>query len=126
MLVRLDAVILNQLWSRGHEVTCLCFRGEPVKGPDRRHVAGCLCGQSGSPRWPCPGEFTFCFFWDLTLVVVLTPVLLLDLQVCGHRFVKLYGPLAIRQMIGRCILRGNDLRYNDTDMNWQNLAQTCR
>ncbi|XP_024920340.1 integrin alpha-3-like [Cynoglossus semilaevis] len=45
--------------------------------------------------------------------------------VCGHRFVKLYGPLAIRQMIGRCILRGNDLRYNDTDMNWQNLAQTC-
>lgn len=66
------------------------------------------------------------FFWHLTLVVVLTPVLLLDLQVCGHRFVKLYGPLAIRQMIGRCILRGNDLRYNDTDMNWQNLAQTCR
>ncbi|XP_058509967.1 integrin alpha-3-like isoform X3 [Solea solea] len=45
--------------------------------------------------------------------------------VCGHRFVKLYGPLGIRQMIGRCYLRGNDLWYNDTDMNWQNPEQPC-
>uniref|UniRef100_A0A4W6EZP2 Uncharacterized protein n=1 Tax=Lates calcarifer TaxID=8187 RepID=A0A4W6EZP2_LATCA len=40
---------------------------------------------------------------------------------CGHRFVKLFGPLKLRQMIGRCYLRGNDLQYDDSDMHWQNL-----
>ncbi|XP_029363981.1 integrin alpha-3-like isoform X2 [Echeneis naucrates] len=45
--------------------------------------------------------------------------------VCGHRFVKLYGPLELRQMIGRCYLRGNDLQYNDSDTHWQNPEQPC-
>ncbi|XP_035471592.2 integrin alpha-3-like isoform X2 [Scophthalmus maximus] len=44
---------------------------------------------------------------------------------CGHRFVKLYGPLKIRQMIGQCYLRGNDLQYDEADMNWQNPDQPC-
>ncbi|XP_050924543.1 integrin alpha-3 isoform X2 [Lates calcarifer] len=44
---------------------------------------------------------------------------------CGHRFVKLFGPLKLRQMIGRCYLRGNDLQYDDSDMHWQNLKQPC-
>ncbi|KAG7232147.1 hypothetical protein INR49_009487 [Caranx melampygus] len=45
--------------------------------------------------------------------------------VCGHRFVKLYGPLQLRQMIGRCYLRGNDLQYDDNDSHWQNPEQPC-
>ncbi|XP_077940434.1 integrin alpha-3 isoform X2 [Gasterosteus aculeatus] len=45
--------------------------------------------------------------------------------VCGHRFVKLYGALKLRHMIGRCYLRGNDLQYNDTDIHWQNPDQPC-
>ncbi|XP_047199915.1 integrin alpha-3 isoform X1 [Hippoglossus stenolepis] len=44
---------------------------------------------------------------------------------CGHRFVKLYGPLEVRQMIGRCYLLGNDLQFNESDMNWQKLDQPC-
>ncbi|KAM8844188.1 LOW QUALITY PROTEIN: integrin alpha-3-like [Spinachia spinachia] len=44
---------------------------------------------------------------------------------CGHRFVKLYGALKLRHMIGRCFLRGNDLQYNDTDIHWQNPDQPC-
>ncbi|XP_069380752.1 integrin alpha-3-like [Paralichthys olivaceus] len=44
---------------------------------------------------------------------------------CGHRFVKLYGPLEVRQMIGRCYLRGNDLQFNNSDMNWQKPDQPC-
>ncbi|XP_056258423.1 integrin alpha-3-like isoform X1 [Seriola aureovittata] len=44
---------------------------------------------------------------------------------CGHRFVKLYGPLELRQMIGRCYLRGNDLQYDDNDSHWQNPEQPC-
>ncbi|XP_040919314.1 integrin alpha-3-like isoform X2 [Toxotes jaculatrix] len=44
---------------------------------------------------------------------------------CGHRFIKLYGPLKLRQMIGRCYLRGNDLQYNHSDMHWQNPDQAC-
>lgn len=48
------------------------------------------------------------------------------LQACGHRFVKLYGAFKLRHMIGRCYLRGNDLQYDDADMNWQTLDQPCR
>lgn len=44
---------------------------------------------------------------------------------CGHRFVKLYGALKLRHMIGRCYLRGNDLQYNVSDFNWQNPDQPC-
>ncbi|XP_034448731.1 integrin alpha-3-like isoform X4 [Hippoglossus hippoglossus] len=44
---------------------------------------------------------------------------------CGHRFVKLYGPLEVRQMIGRCYLLGNDLQFNESDMNWQKPDQPC-
>ncbi|XP_029282527.1 integrin alpha-3-like isoform X2 [Cottoperca gobio] len=44
---------------------------------------------------------------------------------CGHRFVKLYGVFKLRHMIGRCYLRGNDLKYNDTDNHWQNPDQPC-
>ncbi|XP_071319884.1 integrin alpha-3-like isoform X2 [Trachinotus anak] len=44
---------------------------------------------------------------------------------CGHRFVKLYGPLKLRQMIGRCYLRGNNLQYDDNDLHWQNPEQPC-
>ncbi|XP_068605482.1 integrin alpha-3-like [Brachionichthys hirsutus] len=44
---------------------------------------------------------------------------------CGHRFIKLYGAFKLRQMIGRCYLRGNDLRFDDRDINWQNLDQPC-
>ncbi|XP_039979414.1 integrin alpha-3-like isoform X2 [Xiphias gladius] len=47
------------------------------------------------------------------------------LLACGHRFIKLYGPLKLRQMIGRCYLRGNDLQYDDNDMHWQNPDQPC-
>ncbi|XP_063760929.1 integrin alpha-3-like isoform X2 [Eleginops maclovinus] len=45
--------------------------------------------------------------------------------VCGHRFVKLYGAFKLKHMIGRCYLRGNDLKYNHTDFTWQNPEQTC-
>ncbi|XP_061568313.1 integrin alpha-3-like isoform X2 [Cololabis saira] len=45
--------------------------------------------------------------------------------VCGHRFVKLYGAFKLRHMIGRCYLRGNDLRYDDDDPHWQNPDQPC-
>uniref|UniRef100_A0A8C7UJ89 Integrin alpha-2 domain-containing protein n=1 Tax=Oncorhynchus mykiss TaxID=8022 RepID=A0A8C7UJ89_ONCMY len=44
---------------------------------------------------------------------------------CGHRFVKLHGVLKLRQMIGKCYIRGNDLNYNETDMHWQNPDQVC-
>ncbi|XP_045066799.1 integrin alpha-3-like isoform X1 [Coregonus clupeaformis] len=44
---------------------------------------------------------------------------------CGHRFVKIYGVLKLRQMIGKCYIRGNDLNYNETDMHWQNPDQVC-
>ncbi|XP_029692243.1 integrin alpha-3-like isoform X2 [Takifugu rubripes] len=44
---------------------------------------------------------------------------------CGHRFVKLYGAFKLRHMIGRCYLRGNDLQYDDADMNWQTLDEPC-
>nr|XP_029134539.1 integrin alpha-3-like isoform X1 [Labrus bergylta] len=44
---------------------------------------------------------------------------------CGHRFVKLYGAFKIRQMIGRCYVRGNDLQYQEEDMHWQNPDQIC-
>uniref|UniRef100_A0A3P8SJT5 Uncharacterized protein n=1 Tax=Amphiprion percula TaxID=161767 RepID=A0A3P8SJT5_AMPPE len=44
---------------------------------------------------------------------------------CGHRFVKLYGAFQLRHMIGRCYLRGNDLRYNESDFHWQNPDQAC-
>ncbi|XP_041826179.1 integrin alpha-3-like isoform X2 [Melanotaenia boesemani] len=44
---------------------------------------------------------------------------------CGHRFVKLYGALKLRHMIGRCYLRGNNLQYDDNDMHWQNPEQPC-
>ncbi|KAI4789316.1 hypothetical protein KUCAC02_035319 [Chaenocephalus aceratus] len=46
--------------------------------------------------------------------------------VCGHRFVKLYGAFKLKHMIGRCYIRGNDLKYNHTDLTWQNPEQTCR
>ncbi|KAM6957807.1 integrin alpha-3-like [Aplochiton taeniatus] len=42
---------------------------------------------------------------------------------CGHRFVKLYGVQRLRQMIGRCYVRGNDLSYQDND-GW-NPEQVC-
>eukprot|EP00064_Thunnus_orientalis_P022924 superscaffoldBa00008183_g23146 len=45
---------------------------------------------------------------------------------CGHRFVKLYGALKLRHMIGRCYLRGNNLEYDEGDMHWQNPDQPCR
>ncbi|KAK5885689.1 hypothetical protein CesoFtcFv8_019374 [Champsocephalus esox] len=45
--------------------------------------------------------------------------------VCGHRFVKLYGAFKLKHMIGRCYIRGNDLKYNHTDLTWQNPEQTC-
>lgn len=48
------------------------------------------------------------------------------LQACGHRFIKLYGAFNLRQMIGRCYLRGNDLRYDENDSNWQDPEQSCR
>ncbi|XP_068193649.1 integrin alpha-3-like [Antennarius striatus] len=44
---------------------------------------------------------------------------------CGHRFIKLYGAFRLRQMIGRCYLRGNDLQFDDGDLHWQNLDQPC-
>uniref|UniRef100_A0A3Q3QZ22 Integrin alpha-2 domain-containing protein n=1 Tax=Monopterus albus TaxID=43700 RepID=A0A3Q3QZ22_MONAL len=44
---------------------------------------------------------------------------------CGHRFVKFFGPLYLRSMIGRCYLRGNDLQYDDTDFNWQKPDEPC-
>ncbi|XP_042250034.1 integrin alpha-3-like [Thunnus maccoyii] len=44
---------------------------------------------------------------------------------CGHRFVKLYGALKLRHMIGRCYLRGNNLEYDEGDMHWQNPDQPC-
>ncbi|CAK6981984.1 integrin alpha-3-like [Scomber scombrus] len=44
---------------------------------------------------------------------------------CGHRFVKLYGVLKLRHMIGRCYLRGNNLEYDEEDMHWQNPDQPC-
>ncbi|XP_076739643.1 integrin alpha-3 [Maylandia zebra] len=44
---------------------------------------------------------------------------------CGHRFTKLYGAFNLRQMIGRCYLRGNDLRYDENDSNWQDPEQSC-
>ncbi|KAM4531166.1 integrin alpha-3-like isoform 1-T2 [Odontesthes bonariensis] len=44
---------------------------------------------------------------------------------CGHRFAKLYGVLKLRQMIGRCYLLGNDLQYDESDMQWQNEHQPC-
>ncbi|KAI3359081.1 hypothetical protein L3Q82_002579 [Scortum barcoo] len=44
---------------------------------------------------------------------------------CGHRFAKIYGTSQLRQMIGRCYLRGNDLQYDDEDANWQNPEQPC-
>lgn len=50
----------------------------------------------------------------------------LTVQVCGHRFVKLYGAFKLRHMIGRCYLRGNDLQLDDSDMHWQTLDQPCR
>ncbi|XP_051905867.1 integrin alpha-3-like isoform X2 [Hippocampus zosterae] len=34
---------------------------------------------------------------------------------CGHRFVKIYGAFKLRHMIGRCYLRGNDLRHTEAD-----------
>jgi integrin alpha 3 len=39
--------------------------------------------------------------------------------------VKLHGVLKLRQMIGKCYIRGNDLNYNETDMHWQNPDQVC-
>nr|XP_046270216.1 integrin alpha-3-like isoform X2 [Scatophagus argus] len=44
---------------------------------------------------------------------------------CGHRFIKLYGALNLRHMVGRCYLRGNDLQFDKTDLHWQNLDQPC-
>ncbi|XP_051249599.1 integrin alpha-3 isoform X2 [Dicentrarchus labrax] len=44
---------------------------------------------------------------------------------CGHRFVKLYGEFKLRHMIGRCYVRGNDLKYDDADMHWQDPDQPC-
>ncbi|XP_053194997.1 integrin alpha-3-like [Scomber japonicus] len=44
---------------------------------------------------------------------------------CGHRFVKLYGVVKLRHMIGRCYLRGNNLQYDEADMHWQNPDQAC-
>ncbi|XP_026181934.1 integrin alpha-3-like isoform X2 [Mastacembelus armatus] len=44
---------------------------------------------------------------------------------CGHRFVKFYGPLKLRSMIGRCYLRGNNLKYNNDDINWQKPEEPC-
>ncbi|KAM9392482.1 integrin alpha-3-like isoform 2-T3 [Pholidichthys leucotaenia] len=44
---------------------------------------------------------------------------------CGHRFVKLYGASKLRHMIGRCYIRGNDLQYDDDDIQWQNPDQPC-
>ncbi|XP_028268064.1 integrin alpha-3-like [Parambassis ranga] len=44
---------------------------------------------------------------------------------CGHRFVKLYGAFKLRHMIGRCYLRGNDLEYDEKDIQWQNPDQPC-
>ncbi|CAL8301400.1 unnamed protein product [Merluccius merluccius] len=45
--------------------------------------------------------------------------------VCGHRFVKLYGAFTLRHMVGKCYLRGNDLRHDPTSMEWQNPGQVC-
>ncbi|KAJ0058243.1 hypothetical protein NL108_012040 [Boleophthalmus pectinirostris] len=44
---------------------------------------------------------------------------------CGHRFAKLYGAYRLRHMTGRCYVRGNDLKYNDSDAHWQNPDQVC-
>uniref|UniRef100_UPI003AAD0A3A integrin alpha-3-like n=1 Tax=Centroberyx gerrardi TaxID=166262 RepID=UPI003AAD0A3A len=44
---------------------------------------------------------------------------------CGHRFVKIYGASKLRQMIGKCYLRGNDLRHDPNDIQWQNPDQVC-
>ncbi|XP_072224660.1 integrin alpha-3-like [Leuresthes tenuis] len=44
---------------------------------------------------------------------------------CGHRFVKLHGVFKLRQMIGRCYLLGNDLQYDDSDVQWQSQHQPC-
>ncbi|XP_046894266.1 integrin alpha-3-like isoform X1 [Hypomesus transpacificus] len=41
---------------------------------------------------------------------------------CGHRFVKLYGVQELRQMIGKCYVRGNDLQ-DVSDWRWQ--KQVC-
>lgn len=49
------------------------------------------------------------------------------LQVCGHRFVKVYGAHELRSMIGQCYLRGNNLQYDkDDDLNWQKPDQPCK
>ncbi|XP_056143525.1 integrin alpha-3-like [Lampris incognitus] len=45
---------------------------------------------------------------------------------CGHRFVKFYGSFRLRQMIGRCYIRGNNLQYDPDDLHWQNPNQFCR
>ncbi|KAM6966139.1 integrin alpha-3-like isoform 2-T2 [Tautogolabrus adspersus] len=44
---------------------------------------------------------------------------------CGHRFIKLYGSYNIRQMIGKCYVRGNNLQYQEEDMHWQNPDLSC-
>ncbi|XP_075871540.1 integrin alpha-3-like isoform X2 [Nelusetta ayraudi] len=45
--------------------------------------------------------------------------------VCGHRSIRLYGVFQRRHMIGRCYLRGNDLRLDESDLHWQSLEQPC-
>uniref|UniRef100_A0A667WUA6 Integrin alpha-2 domain-containing protein n=1 Tax=Myripristis murdjan TaxID=586833 RepID=A0A667WUA6_9TELE len=42
---------------------------------------------------------------------------------CGHRFVKFYGVLQLRHMIGKCYIRGNDLQYDPDDIQWQSPHQ---
>ncbi|XP_029913611.1 integrin alpha-3-like [Myripristis murdjan] len=44
---------------------------------------------------------------------------------CGHRFVKFYGVLQLRHMIGKCYIRGNDLQYDPDDIQWQSPHQVC-
>ncbi|KAK2829162.1 hypothetical protein Q7C36_017152 [Tachysurus vachellii] len=44
---------------------------------------------------------------------------------CGHRYSRTMDNGVNLRMIGKCYIRGNDLRYNDSDSQWQYRQEVC-
>ncbi|KAG7269586.1 hypothetical protein CRUP_028638, partial [Coryphaenoides rupestris] len=64
-------------------------------------------------------------FHPISRMLVGAPKERAEPNVCGHRFIKLYGAFALRHMIGKCYLRGNDLQHDPTSIHWQSPDQVC-